>query len=87
MCTEFRSDLEGGGEVAGSTEMLNIPSPIPEVDEVSREEYTAVCVCVCVYVCVMCVCTCVCVCVCVCVWCVRACVWCVYVCVWVGACE
>ena len=51
--------------MAGSTEMLNIPSPIPEVDEVSREEQTMVCVwgwvggedvcvstCVCVHVCV-----------------------------------
>ncbi len=43
-CTELRSETEVGREVAGSTEMLNIPSPIPEVDEALRDDLMLVCV-------------------------------------------
>ena len=43
-CTEVGSETEGGREVAGSTEMLNIPSPIPEVDEALRDDLMLVCV-------------------------------------------
>ena len=41
--TEVKSEVEAVREVAGSTEMLNIPSPIPEVDEALREELALVC--------------------------------------------
>ncbi len=42
----MKSESEGGREVmAGSTEMLNIPSPIPEVDEALRDDLMLVCVC------------------------------------------
>ena len=39
----MKSEVEAAREVAGSTEILNIPSPIPEVDEALREELTLVC--------------------------------------------
>ncbi len=42
--TDVKSESESGREVvAGSTEMLNIPSPIPEVDEALRDDLMLVC--------------------------------------------